>query len=458
LNQTKLIQALQIITPSEWLQLKKFVKMEVSEGSDVYLIYDCTSKIVRSQSQIPDKEDFRVQHFPNMSMKSFLNLCSKLYQIIEKWLVYNNTINDQDKTDVLLVKTFNRRGQYALADKTFNKAKKRLTNQNQFSLSKHHSLYELYRYHYFSENPVKNNNGKEFLEDFAINFIKSFNETSEILLTELISWGNYKNYDYSNTIFLLESSQDIFSRLEVNPITNKILGLRKNESIELLEALISALENGKIKSGSDLEVFAVMYSLSIAIALWRKSKLPKVYLLLKTLNLGLSLGILTTMGKLSEVKFLNFVSILILTSKPYEVERFVDKWAHLLSEETRESSILLAKCYIKRKEEKYNDILLLLRSTNNLNIKEDTRMLSFQIMALYKLNEFDQVKIAINNFKRRLRYNKNKIGKNIYTSKVNFLKATELLIKSKFTKEKVDLSKFKYLHHKIWLSEQENVL
>lgn len=454
MKQTKIFLALQSLSKVELKSLQRYLIMETSRQSEALLLLKYINTCIKNNNLSISKDKLREDLFPGMAVKRFLNLCSKLYLILEDWLVWYDIKKDKDFCNVHLVKIFNRRGIFELADKAYNRADKILKQHTEVDLNKSEHLSNLYRYHYFSENPVKFNQGKEFLENLVLYSARSYLEKSHLYLTELHNWGKVRNFDYSTSIKFLEESIQELPVSNASNITHHIYSMVVNKDQESINYLYSKLEDSTIKKGSDLETFVTLYIVSCSIYLWSKNKLTNTDMVTKIHDYGLSAGIFMNLGKISSFKFLNIISVLVLTSRPQEVYDFIDKWSHILEPKTKQETTSIAQCYVKREEGKYDEILDILRETRLSRTNTNMLGLIFQIKALYKLKEYELAQNAVNNFKRRLRNMKDKDDLKSYKGRYNFLRVMDQLIKKEHSDQVIDLSKYESLYHRIWLSKQ----
>ena len=457
MKQSKLHIALSSISKSEWKSLRKYVIMESSESSDIYLLFQHLHTVLQSPNAPLDKEEIKQSLFPSMNEKSYLNLNSRLFLIFEEWLVWYDNKKDKYLSGVQLVKFYNRRGLFSLADKIYSKTLKSVQKINKASLHQNDHLHNLYKNHYFSENPVKENEGKDFLENLVTAFTNSYKEKAQLYLSELNNWGTLKQYDYAESIDTLSRSIEYLPESNSSVVTKYIKDMAQNNDVQSLNKLSEMLLNNKILPGSDLEVFVTLYSIRYSLILHHSNKIKDINLASKLYDYGLNSGILMNLGKLSTNKFLNIISVIIVYSEPEVVYSFISKWLHLIVANERNAAEILAKCYVKRKEEKYEDILQLIREAYLPSTSLVIRALAFQIKAFYKIGEYDLAQNLINNLKRRTRKLKPKISGNRYISRLNFLHVMELLIKNEHTKIHININDYQHLHHKVWLSKQVNI-
>ena len=454
MKHTKILVALQSLTKEECKSLQRYLIMEKSDTSDEYHLFEYISDCHKNTKSPKSKDEVRQQLFPLMSEKRFLNLCSRVYLILEDWLVWYDIKKDKMLCSVHLVKAFNRRGVFELADKAFMRARKKLSQQKKIDLHKSQHLHNLYRNHYFSENPVKVREGKKIFELLVQYWAQNYKENSLLYVAEMQNWGGAMNFDYTTAKTMLMDSINGLPESETSRVTQTIQSLTSNGTQETLDELYNLLIEGKIQEGSDLEVFITLYAIAHSIKMWSTGKLKNKEYISRMYDYGMSSKILMNLGKLTSSRFLNMISVLVLPSNPSVVYEFIEKWSHLIDSKDREATVSIAKCYVKREEGKYEDIILMLRNVHYTTPNLTMLGLVFLIKAFYKEKEYDLAQNTINNFKRRLRKTKTGNDKTYYHPRLNFLLVMEQLIKSKHKKISIDLDQYKQLHHRIWLSKQ----
>jgi hypothetical protein len=450
MKQTKLFLALRSLSKEEWKSLEKYVIMETSENSDAYNLFEYMKiKLLHSVEPKPKKE-VRAEILPHMTDKSFLNMCSRIFLLFEEWLIWYENKKDRNKCDVQLVKIYNRRGIFKLANQKFKRVSNALQNEKTCNLKTSLLLHELYHYYYFSEN-----NAKKGKPNLLLDLIEShelrYKEWSYIYMAQLTLMKSNNMNDYSDHILKFENSLKGLPESKTSIITSKIYDVVKNQDLNSLDFIFKSLNNEKISKASDLEVFGVLYGISSSQRLWNKniSKDPK--LVIAFYDYGLTSGALLNLGKLTNYRFIHITTVLSKTNNAEKCYEFINKWNGLLEEKDRESITAMCIAKIKLEEKKYNDVIYLLRGQTFQNTNTQIEALTLEIMAMYEEKEWNLLSGRIHNFKRKLRLARGKTSKTIIDGQINFLKVVEKLMSSDYKKVEIDLSKFKFLNHRYWL-------
>lgn len=455
MKKSKIINALSFLKKDEWISFQKYILMYSSDSSDQYKLLDILSKKKSKLDQLPNKDIFRQSYFPAMSSKSFLNLSSRVFQIFEEWFVWQEMKKDIDKRDAILVKCYNRRGMYELADKKYKAITKNLNGKKKLTFDTSSNLNYIYHYHHFSENKAKRVIGGRLLDDAVSNFNKSYKERALLYLIEMANVGIGIKFDFTKQIELIKKSIADLPDSEVSLLLQNLYNSKLNGTSKPLEAVYNLLSNDKIKNGSDIETLVNLYSINISTNNWLTGTSDNKQIIIDFYNLALESGILLNLGKISCHRFVNIISVLIHTQSVLECNQFIDKWCHLIGDEDLESAKNLSYVYPKIKAKQYEDIIYLLRGKKFNSIYMELRAIAFENMALYKTEEWDILKNRLQNHKRKIRGAKNKITKYLYDAQLSYIAIIEILSKSYFTKVKpIDLNNYPAVFHRSWVEEE----
>ena len=90
--------------------------MHTRKGSDNFDFFEYLHKRRERISSITDADGVRENHFPQMTLKGFSNMMSRLFNWLEEWLAIEEFKKQRYQEEVMLVKAYNRRGLYKLAN------------------------------------------------------------------------------------------------------------------------------------------------------------------------------------------------------------------------------------------------------------------------------------------------------------------------------------------------------
>ena len=219
----KLLDGLKLLDREEWISYRKYILMYCTKASDNYELLDYLYSIREELSELSNIDQIKKPLFSNMSLKAFSNLMSRIFNWYEEWLIWFENNKNEISRDVQLVKIYNRRGAYTLADKTYRRVEKKLLNQVQLDLDKHKNLYLIHRYHYYSDNPIKYKRKGEFLDTFVRYFLFQFKEQALLYVAELHNWGAIQNHDYEKEIELLTQIGTLINDSQTSEIIQLII-------------------------------------------------------------------------------------------------------------------------------------------------------------------------------------------------------------------------------------------
>ena len=449
----RLIDGLMMLEKVEWISFRKYIMMYCTKASDNYKLLEHLFSARNKLGEWSEIEEIKNPLFQKMTDKNFSNLMSRIFIWFEEWLVWYENKKDGTACDIQLVKIYNRKGVFNLADKTYRRVEQKLLSNTQLDLRKHRDLYQLHHYHYFSDNPVKYKRHGEILETLVSYFLLQFKEQGLLYISELHNWGDLQNYDYTVEIELLTQ----IGFLVADTQTSKVIELIKVMVSELNEKafldLRDVIFSKQINPDSELYVFASLYMITFSLRLWNNNKISNSQLVLEVYDFGLESGVLLNTGKIPFIRFINLVDTLGYIKSSQKNYVFVDKWKHLVGNESKEAIQALGYAQLKFSEEKYEEIIPLL-----LGMKFNTewgrvRSSCLELIGLYsdRKNNYSILINRISNFKRVLKTYGSKSSNLTHRSFLNFTKVIELLAKRDFIKRTIKIENYSPIMYKSWL-------
>ncbi|MDF1698021.1 MAG: hypothetical protein P1U56_19395 [Saprospiraceae bacterium] len=452
----KLIEGLKILDKEEWVSFRKYSLMYCSKQSDNYKLLQYLSENRSRLDSFTEVEHIRTPKFARMTAKNFSNLMSRVFSWFEEWFIWKSNLEDQIGFDVQLVKLYNRRGAFRLANKTYKRVERKLLATDQLDLSTHKNLYLLHHNHYVSDNPVKYERKAEILESLISYFLIQFKEQAFLYFAELYNWGKIQNHDFVHEKKILNALGALIEDSETLEVIYQINSMVINLDRESFMTLKESIYSGRINPDSELYILASLYMIEFSMRLWNNNKLEDAHLVLEAYDFGLESGILLKTGKMSITRFINLVvalGYLNLTSRVYD---FIDKWYHLIEGEEGASTSALAYAHLKFIEKKYAEIIPFLVGMKFVTEFGKMRASSLELISLYseKQRNYHLLNNRIHNFKRVLNNLKGKQSKDIYKIYINFIRVLELLIKREFIKITIHIEDYSPIIYKKWLIEE----
>lgn len=452
----KLLAGLKLLDKDEWISFRKYMLMYCTPASDNYELLGYLYSIRGQLTEISNLEELKIPHFSKMSVKAFSNLMSRIFNWYEAWLVWHESKKDDVYQDVQLVKIYNRRGAFNLADKTYRRVEKKLLAEKQLDLENHKNLYLLHRFHYYSDNPIKYKRKGEILEKLISFYLYQLKEQTLLWVAELHNWGTLQDHDYSKEIGLLTHMASLVDTSEVCKVIDLIIVLVRDLDEDAFLSLRQVLFTKQLKEGSELYILASFYMVGFSLRLWNNNKLSDPQYILDAYDFGMESGILLNSGKIPFIRFMNLISTLGYIRTTKSTYKFVEKWAHLVDSENTDAVHSLSYAHLKLIEGKYDELIPLLRAQQFDTDWGRLRAASFELIGLYsdRKDNYSLIVNRLNNFKRVVKtYGKkgDNFSFKVYT---NFAKVLDLLIKRDFIKISISLDKFSPIIHKKWLEDE----
>lgn len=450
---TKLISTLATLSNEEWSSFRKYLLMHTREESDNYEFFS----LIRSRKDrlytLDDADELRVKYFPQLSSKGLSNLMSRLFNWLEEWLVIQQLQNEKYTSSLALINAYNKRGLFKLADQTARRLKSRIQSEKGLSLEKTKALREMYHLQYYSDNPIKYRSGPKILQDLVDRHFDLFLEQSMLYQLELFNWGKIQNHDFSESYEMLEKSIFEFNATMISTELEILSNLVLHNSANELYILRNRLRKGIYSGGSELHTLVFMYSVTRAMKLWNTGDCMDAELIMDLYDYGLSSEVLMTNGKIPVIRFHNMISSLSAFGGYGPINLFIEKWSEKADTHSIESTKALANAQNAFYHEKYDLIIPLIRDIEFEHHVQKVRALGLHLIAMYedRLNQYDLLHTFMQNFRRLLRRNRNKLSPRYFKSHLNLIRVIELLLKREIKKTDIDLSEFDQLIYRKWI-------
>lgn len=449
----KLIDGLKMLEKEEWISFRKYILMYCTKTSDTYRLLDYIYSVRSKLGDVVELEVIKKPIFQKMTVKSFSNLMSRIFIWFEEWIVWYENKKDTIACDIQLVKIYNRKGVFNLADKIYTKVEKSITSNDQLSLRKHKDLYLLHHNHYFSDNPVKYKRKEEILESLISYFTFQFKEQALLYISELHNWGNIQNHDFTKEIVLLAQICSLVSDTENGEVPELIIEMVSKLDPMAFLKLRDIIYSNRINPASELYIIASLYMITFSLRLWNANKITDPMLVMGVYDFGLQSGVLLNTGKLPFIRFINLVTTLGYIKTSEKTYAFIDKWKHLVSGESEKAIHALGYAQLKFFEERFDDIIPLLLGVKYETVEGKLRSSALELVGLYydRKNNYSILTNRIQNFKRVLKTYGKKSSNLSYSSFLNFTKVIELLVKRDFIKLTINIENYTPIIYKNWM-------
>lgn len=451
----KLIDGLAVLKKDEWSSFRKFILMNSSENSDVFILF---SSLQRSKTKLGDNgvlDKIKSKRFLGLTQKNYLNLQSKLYQILEDWFVFYDTKKDHFQHELILIKGLNNRGLYKLAESIYDKHLKALEEDESKDFHTEQKRYLLHHAMYYSDS-TKKQDDLDLLKKIVQNFLKYSKNQLLFYNMELHSWGNIKSLDHSDEIKSVEKILDIL-RDNTEDILEKLSKVVIDLDKEAFDYCLDYLFCSDVKAKGEFERIFILYLFNKAGLLWQKGKIANKEKLLQLCFYGYESGASISNGSIPLARFYNTIGFVMYFGNHETGIAFVDKWIDKVDTKAPDTVASISKAMIDFYQGNYQDVIDQLMTIQQQETRHKLRIYSLLLIAYYELkNEYGQTLVLlIDNYKRLLQRQKDRIPFSFYMANKNLVFIIEsLYIKGKAL-EDLPSNKLKYIMYRAWVNKQK---
>lgn len=449
----KLLAALALIKKEEWALLARYILSNTGENSINYKLFLKIKESGLSDLRQLDLNLVKSKYFVDTSDKAFANAMSKVFAWIEEWCVIQEMRHERFLPDLLLVKAYNRKGDYNLAQNAISRLEKNISKQEGYDLEKIEYLWKLNHELHFSSNPAKNLIGGQLLATGVDLCTKLFGNYLQIYTIEMISWGGIAQYDYLDQINTTDSILQLLPGSENDTIYSLLLKIVKDDSVDSLYKLIDVLLSDRFNSNSKLKTLVTFYLITKTLKFWNKGLLAQdSNLLLSLYNYGLDNGILFENGKISEVQFQNMICNVSFFSTFDEAEQFINQWIVKVNTECPKGTHNLAMAYNCFYHGKYDTLIEYARygEFHNTSSYFRAKMLCLVHYYVYRENDYDLLYRSISNFRKSVKRRKRELSVVEYELFNNTSQLLEKLTTSDHKQQSIKIEDYGRLNFRSW--------
>ena len=450
MRQTKLLSVLEVLHEEEWKSLTKYLLQFCRETSDIFRIFLFFKKQNETKTLgIPQEFD---GEFSGISKKIFSNLMSTLFKWTQEWLVAQEVLREDYAFDLYLIKSYNRRAIYRLADQTAMELEKKIKNKSTLDIENSYSQFKMLQYQFFSNNPIKYDHGTAMLSDLQDSFLTYVKEQLLDNVAGLQNWQKIRTVDFYHHFQQSSDLDQCLPDSELSEDLKSLINMIAYYDLSAFLALKEKLLHGRFELGSQLHNKITYYLIAMSQNLNNKNLLQNKGDIFQIYEYALTSGVLLDNGKISHITFNNMITILSTVETYQRNMDFIEKWISLVEGSKKETNLNIAKAIVSFYHEYYDAVLY------HTNIKDfgsfSQRNLAFvlRLIACFmdRKNDYDRYKDHLNKFILYMKRNKSKFSvKNFiaYTNLIDFIIKIE-----KSTKRKVciDLSQYEFLMYRSW--------
>ena len=267
LPKTKLIRTLITLTPEEWSSFRKHLLIHTRRDSDNFQFFEFLHIRRERLSSINDADEIRKKHFAHLTSKGLSNLMSRLFNWLEDWMAINEFKKQRYQQELMLIKAYNRKGLYKLADSHADKLEQKIKSETQLDLDNNKALYQLYETIYYSNNPIKFTKGHKLMEGLVMCFLISHKEHICIYLPEIFNVGRIQNKDLSTLITQCENISSLIPESSISRLLLHLNDILQHNNAESLFILFQIIKEGKIKTDTFFHTLITYYLMSASLKL-----------------------------------------------------------------------------------------------------------------------------------------------------------------------------------------------
>ena len=452
---SKLSEVLSSLEKAEWRELEKFVLMQTSKKTDVYELYQFLLKRKSKYNFRNGINDLRLEIFPEMKQKAYLNIQSKLFGICEKWLVYNYYIDHRLESDLKLLNIYNNRSMFKMADLTMKKVERSIASNEAYHLEKDYYKFKLYFDLYFSHNPIKKKSAVTLLEKSASGFLRYAQDLSLLFELEMFNTSLIEDHSFESLIKDLHKLQLRSHNSKNKQILIQLLNFLKKKDEEAFEIIYEELLHDHFDDDSVLQeiVYYYLFKFSQIFLLGKDLRYKRIANSL--IQFGFEKKIILTNGKLSISTFQRILSFNLKHMSFESTATFLDDAKDLMQGTDVKDLLIYANALNHFYHDKLDNVLQDFQRINPNRFDLKFTVLIYEIFIMYKDQAIgdDVVLNKIQNFERSIRRGKTKISKKLHDGLLNALLLTKRMLKSKYKDIHIDMDDYKPLAGSLWFNK-----
>ena len=394
--------------------------------------------------------DDYTQLFPDISRKRVLNIMSELKGAIDSYLIHDALTYDSLHQRSLLHRAYQQRGLYKQANKLLNQSKKEISSIDATDIWSILEHQKIFHQSFFSDNPIKYVE-REGLLAFSRDLLSQFNSR----LSNLYKF-TYIHFGAMIRSYKLPATQKetpehkgvVFQQLE---------RLLLNQSEDSFFFLLDFIKNwGREKSPiSEVASLVVACLINFALKKYKQGNTAYLDYLLKIYEIGLNKKMFLSHGKLSHIRFLNFIEVALGSHQFHWAKEFIELNSELLDSQIRADTIEMAKALINFEKGNYGQVIVLIRDLSFSDFSLTLRQRWLLLISYYEQfkDNFEFMKSLIKNYRAFILNNKKKISEHNFLGSLNLARAVMKLVKNESISK--NLNSGESLVHRKWLNLQE---
>ena len=452
--QPKLFRYLEKFSKEDWRLFGRYIKGSFREGHEVLKLYDnlrdLKDRVVTHSLQL---DDIQKRMESRSSRKTLQNLLSMLSAEVEKYWVWSDLHEQDQRMNMFKVESLNRRNLYQESEKYLEsvcKEKDALHPWSGYHVAR--SFFTVL----FSNHSLKSDSAKltRLVERTTQSLVKWHNIMIQWLLAEFYNREFLLSEDLNDYISTLENALIPFQKDDFGKISQEQLLLVKSNYDKEPVLIRKMLFDGKINDSLTKHILYFRLR-EYWIRRARKGDKSDVGMLVKLINWSTSNEALIVHNEVAYKQYISDLNVLCTVASESDVDEFIKKYSDKVPKSVRVDIGLFSTLTKYYAFKQYDELIKqYLTSSFKLPILR-IQALGYFLRASYDLygsdsNYFYYHIVNANSFLRR---NKQRLKKTQYMGWRNFLKVFHQMA-SKRKKEKImlDISKHDLLVHRQWIN------
>ena len=456
MNDSKLVSVLLTFDKEDWSSFQRYLGSYTAETSHLFKVFNYLKSVKDQLSNLPEVDEVVERSFPHLTAKVLQNHMSVLLQHLEKWLSIQEMQRSKFDEDLYLLKAYNRRSLYKLADQIQSRLEKKIEAHTAFDFETERCKSQMFYLQYFSNNPIKNIAGVTMLEQMVLSYIHSYKEHCLLFMNELENWGEIKKHDYSERIRTLEQSCVDIPNSPLCIDLDLLWKVTKNNDVSALNSISENLLAHKYLPGGFIQIILTEYAILKNNLLSNRGFNTNRLNMAALYEYALNTGVLMENGKVSVIRIANVVTALAWY-KPYEwVEAFILRWIDNVLTTNKEGTKNLLLALNCLHHEKYDQMLNFTNGANYGSPDQKIRAMGLHVIALFmhRKEDYETFKHQLRNMQLLLKRNKTSMAIRQFHGNYNLLDFLKHLDRNDLKRIHIDLSKYPHLMYRTWCEKQ----
>ncbi|HRG21696.1 MAG TPA: hypothetical protein PLQ57_11725 [Saprospiraceae bacterium] len=343
---SKIVVLIDHLEQAQTQDLKKYLLTKTYADSDIFKVFEYLAASVKKKEDQKSPEYIHEKIFPKSTKKTIANYLSLLYNWAEEWMALETLKQEEFTMDHLAQRWLNKNGLYHLADQTYNRIERGITEEGKADLHRTRIKALAMFDQLFSNNPARENLPKEKYEEMAGSFRQYMKAKLLLINTELHNWGDINNFNFTDCIQENARLIDTIESDETSHILELLLSMIRDNQVPAFMELKDILLGGRLVPGTRMFLIIGRYMQRVSMRLWSKGLIKDQKIMHDLLEFGMKSGIYFTNDRLPSAVFHNVVVQQCLISDYEETVKFIEKWMpSVVTEDTEATQALaMAQC------------------------------------------------------------------------------------------------------------------